>query len=542
MLPFNILKICCLLGLITVSGATEFVCPRFCNCDVYLKLNRAQCSGKRLISADVELTKFVQILDLSHNEITAIDNAVFKKYNHLRYLNLSHNAIQNLDLDSFSHLKRLEILDLSYNRLEYLDERLFERNRHLEKLSLEGNKFMSISNKPLLKSSSLRILNLRNSQLSYIPPTLFAELPNLTEVDLSENLLNTWRVEDFATLKHLSEVKLSQNVFKCSEDIQTKIEKLKTQHPGINIELKECVTTPKSLTLGSEKFQKMVMLDQSVTESEPINIFKQWRLNFESEEEFEDDDDDGDDLNGRFDEDDDTTTDLANNEWLRFAPDAVLCDIQKPKLCHSYRQCLVNLNTAWHEKRSMESFVSSESKFAFFLGAACGITVVICILTCSLCVKNCCESKRKDRLSQVEHAENDDNDEVNTQPLARQQLPPHVRRQPRRRPATHPPQRAPVIRYEGPVAENFLSRLFGRPARRQYYRTINQNTATLIRRLSRSNLFNNRLSQHFTERQNSTDVNNAEANTYSPSAPRPETPPPCYGDVVRVSDCEEGRK
>ncbi|XP_061397363.1 uncharacterized protein LOC133333044 [Musca vetustissima] len=538
MSPINILKLLCLLGLTTLTGATNFVCPRFCNCDVYLQLNRAQCSGKRLISADVELSKFVQILDLSHNEITAIDNAAFKKYNHLRYLNLSHNAIQNLDLDSFSHLKRLEQLDLSYNRLEYLDDRLFERNRHLVELNLEGNKFMSISNKPLLRSSSLRILSLRNSQLSFIQPTLFDELPNLTEVDVSENLLNTWRVEDFVTLRHLAQLKLSQNVFKCDVEIQKKIADLKAQKLGIQIELNECTATPKILSQGIEKFQKMVMLDQPINESEnPINIFKQWRLNFESEEDFDDDNDD----DKHFDEDDDdvNSANLANSEWLRFAPDAALCDTEKYKLCHSYRQCLVNLNTAWHEKRSMDSYVSSETKFAFFLGAACGITVVICILTCALCLKNCCESKRKDRLSDVEHSGSGD---VNTPALARQQLPPQIRRQPRRRVATsNPPQRAPVVRYEGPVAENFLSRLFGHPARRQYYRTINQNTATLIRRLSRSNLFNNRLSQHFADRQNSTDDNNADTNHYSPSAPRPETPPPCYGDVV-VSDCEEGRK
>lgn len=118
-----------------------------------------------------------------------------------------------------------------------------------------------------------------------------------------------------------------------------------------------------------------------------------------------------------------------------------------------------------------------------------------------------------------------------SQPLARPttQLPPQVRRQPRRRAA--PPPRA-VVRYEGPVGENFISRLFGRPARHQYYRTINQNTATLIRRLSRSNLFNNRLSQHFLDRQTSGEPSSPDGYASEPSAPRPETPPPCYGDVV----------
>lgn len=117
--------------------------------------------------------------------------------------------------------------------------------------------------------------------------------------------------------------------------------------------------------------------------------------------------------------------------------------------------------------------------------------------------------------------------------------------------------------------DNFLSRLFGRPARHQYYRTINQNTATLIRRLSRSNLFNNRLSQHFAAegREQHDRAATATDTTQAPTAPsspgseederfydevffgtetvvtpeqpaviefcnRPETPPPSYGDVV----------
>ena len=119
-------------------------------------------------------------------------------------------------------------------------------------------------------------------------------------------------------------------------------------------------------------------------------------------------------------------------------------------------------------------------------------------------------------------------------------MPPNIRRQPRRRPTAVA---RPIVRYEGPVTENFISRLFGRPARQQYYRSINQNTATLIRRLSRSNLFNNRLSQHFMERQTSSETPNSRSSeeyNYSPTAPRPETPPPSYGDVV-INNCPQDK-
>ncbi|XP_075153810.1 uncharacterized protein LOC142227255 [Haematobia irritans] len=505
------------------------VCPRFCKCDLYQNLNRAQCSSKNLISAEIEAPKIVQILDLSYNEIASIESTSFQKYYHVKYLNLSHNAIQTLDLDSFSQLKRILEIDLSYNRLEYMDERIFERNRRLININLEGNKFMTLETKPFLRSISLTTLNLRNSQLIFVHESLFSSLPNLNDLDLSQNLLNTFGVNDFLGLQNLKTLNLSGNSFKCTPPIKENVQLLRGQ--GLNVVIDQCqedsaeIIAPIESFRNNEKFQKMTLLEE-VEEPQP-DFLKQWHLTLDSEE----------DLDEQEDSSEITDSFLASSEWLRFAPDAVLCDSQKFKLCQSYRKCLGNLNTAWHEKRALDTFTSSEAKFSFFLGAACGITLVICILTCALCLKNCCASKKRDRFPEIEEQHEEG---IGTQPLARQNLPPQSRRPVRRR-APHPPNRTAMVRYEGPVGENFLSRLFGRPARSQYYRTINQNTATLIRRLSRSNLFNNRLSQHFADRQNSNETSSPEPQECLPSAPRPETPPPCYGDVV-VNGCDEHEK
>lgn len=298
-----------------------------------------------------------------------------------------------LDLYSFLHLRRIVDIDLSYNRLEYIDERLFEKNRLLERLNLEGNKFMSISGSPLLKTPSLRVLNLKKSQLSFVLDTMFSKMPNLIELDLSQNLLNTLRLEDFQNLKYLKILRLSENPFKCDQVLKDTLQTLRNQ--GVQVVSDQCednveLIAPATLKVPVEKFQKMVMKDE--VQIPEANLFKHWHLSLDSEEDLEDDEDIDED-NNEISETDDPS--LATSEWLRFAPDAALCEAPKHKLCQSYRKCLVNLNTAWHEKRSLDSFVSSEAKFAFFLGSACGITSVICLLICALCVKNCCDGKKR---------------------------------------------------------------------------------------------------------------------------------------------------
>lgn len=141
-------------------------------------------------------------------------------------------------------------------------------------------------------------------------------------------------------------------------------------------------------------------------------------------------------------------------------------------------------------------------------------------------------------------------------------VPPRARppRRPRRRPTT--PSDTTVATSEfyftSPNNENnFISRLFGRPARHQYYRTINQNAVTLIRSLSRTNLFVGRSNseRESSDRYQASVPSRPASNFYmevvTPSEPstaaqasarpvfpeRPETPPPKYGDIVS-SNCD----
>lgn len=129
------------------------------------------------------MSAFVEALDLSHNDITALDDKCFNVsydqvfincatfrictnclsfvfFQHLKRvttLHLDHNAIDTIDLDAFYSLKELKYLSLSYNRIEHFDRRILEQNTKLIALNLAGNNFMSIANQPILKSQSLEV-------------------------------------------------------------------------------------------------------------------------------------------------------------------------------------------------------------------------------------------------------------------------------------------------------------------------------------------------------------------------------------------------
>lgn len=160
------------------------------------------------------------------------------------------------------------------------------------------------------------------------------------------------------------------------------------------------------------------------------------------------------------------------------------------------------------------------------------------MVACTLCVTKCCKRK------QLENNKEDNElisanrefqffhvDRPQSLTVATNERPPPVpvrisSRRRRRRPPPPPPLNRSISSPAGETLKtvndfaSFVTRLFERPARHRYYRAFNENTAHLIRRLSRSSLVNNRLSQHFLNEtgrsrndRNNVAFNNREANT-----------------------------
>ncbi|XP_017099477.2 uncharacterized protein [Drosophila bipectinata] len=518
------LILCVVLQVCRSKTQSLTLCPKVCHCDFHLQRNRAICSAKRLISPNIEMPKSVELLDLSYNDITSIEDDSFQSNIHLLNLTLAHNSIHTLYADAFSELRRLRHLDLSYNRLEQVDEHLLESNTQLVQLNLEGNKLASLGSGPLLRSPSLRSLNLRNSQVSQLGNELLSALPQLRQLDLAQNMLLTLSATDFHAPRYLASLNVEENPLNCDRALIKVAASLRQR--GVEIFLSSCeqkeeVVSSQSEDVGTlfSPVRKSERLQQHSDSSspEPQSVVAIWRELDSSEED---------------------SSEQVDGEAASLND---VCEGSREKLCMRYKTCLERVS---HELLAgggsqfndeiipSHTYDEDDLKLAFVVGGATGACMIIFIITFALCLKSCCEMRKKKTRQEVVGEDSAPLD------ISQESLPtihtwtPQRTRHPRRsnpqRTRSQIPSRTLVRQPYGPQ-DNFVSRLFGRPARSQYVRTINQNTATLIRRLSRSNLFSSRdrePSRHPT------------APNTTARAPRPETPPPNYGDVVVIENCD----
>ncbi|XP_058814366.1 uncharacterized protein LOC131678321 [Topomyia yanbarensis] len=251
------------------------VCPKMCTCDMVEGLKRADCSHENLINTYTDVPTSVEILDLSINKISSVEDDSLMNYNNLVKLFLSDNSIQTLSLHAFSGLQNLEVLDLSHNRLEKLHEDLFENNDKLIDLNLSNNNFIYLENRPLLRSSSIMYLHMSDCKIPQLYESLFLYLPSLRTMDLSNNLMITLSKEPFIHLKKLRSIDLHENRWQCdSSSVRSTISWMKKRVASIQIE--NCFINPYK---SKSKFEKME-LDPGYSENknnrEEIVIEKVW--------------------------------------------------------------------------------------------------------------------------------------------------------------------------------------------------------------------------------------------------------------------------
>jgi Leucine-rich repeat (LRR) protein len=122
-------------------------------------------------------------LDLSHNELSDVNNAALARCASLRrlmlhnnslteifqlpislsHLDLSHNAISNIPpLETWPTMNSLLSLDLSYNVIEdSLERGAFSNLLTLQRLNLEGNGMTKVPWESLSELSTLQFLNMQ---------------------------------------------------------------------------------------------------------------------------------------------------------------------------------------------------------------------------------------------------------------------------------------------------------------------------------------------------------------------------------------------
>lgn len=225
-------------------------------------------SDHHLISPHVNIAKSVEILILSGNDITQIDNEALKELKEIINLSLSRNSISEIEIFAFVNLKKLSVLDLSENRLETssFDSRFLESNE-IKFLDFSRNKFMNAENSPLIRSKTLEVLLLRNSHLSHVHDRFFEKIPNLLNLDVSENLLLTIPNQAVKSLPQLQFINLEYNRFSC-DLISEMLQRLKKKKVVIKIDV--CGKNSRK-----PMFEKMIMLP-STPPPQDIDIDEVW--------------------------------------------------------------------------------------------------------------------------------------------------------------------------------------------------------------------------------------------------------------------------
>lgn len=61
----------------TFSKVIEIKCPSLCECDEFEDLRRASCINQKIVTIEADIPKEVQILDMSHNQISDLEESIF---------------------------------------------------------------------------------------------------------------------------------------------------------------------------------------------------------------------------------------------------------------------------------------------------------------------------------------------------------------------------------------------------------------------------------------------------------------------------------
>ncbi|KAJ1215474.1 hypothetical protein NDU88_003082, partial [Pleurodeles waltl] len=104
----------------------------------------ADCSHLKLKVIPPDLPINISVLDLSHNQLTALPSANLSRYKQLTQLFAGFNVISKLEPELCETLSLLQVLSLEHNELHKLDEKYFRFCGSLTELRLDSNRITEI--------------------------------------------------------------------------------------------------------------------------------------------------------------------------------------------------------------------------------------------------------------------------------------------------------------------------------------------------------------------------------------------------------------
>ena len=224
-------------------------CPAVCRCKWTSGKKSALCPDAGLTSLPPSLDPDMQLLDLSGNEIPALESETFKRAGllNLQKVFLRNAKIKEIHADAFKEMRILVEVDLSDNNITSLDSNTFFGNERLRIVILSGNPLGTIKSHQFPTLKHMRNLELQRCSLTEIHKLAFARLNELESLKLDNNLLQYVDVSVISSLTRLKTLSLDNNRWRCDCRLKEFRSWLMTDGPSRLYSVSQVCTAPERL-------------------------------------------------------------------------------------------------------------------------------------------------------------------------------------------------------------------------------------------------------------------------------------------------------
>ncbi|XP_022658555.1 leucine-rich repeat-containing protein 24-like isoform X2 [Varroa destructor] len=218
----------------TVSrAAASFSCHQSCHCIWRNGKMSATCTELGLAALPTELDEGVQVLNMSWNNLKALQNNQVANAGlvNLQKLYLSQNQLRELQEHAFYKMNNLVELDLSNNKLGAVPTNAFKHLVSLRHLLLKGNPITVLADASFAHLRSLSVLELSSCKIETVARDAFAQLGSLQVLKLDDNLISFISAHTMAPLSKLHGISLDGNAWNCDCRLRPFRDWLSQHHP-----------------------------------------------------------------------------------------------------------------------------------------------------------------------------------------------------------------------------------------------------------------------------------------------------------------------
>ncbi|XP_058811617.1 protein artichoke isoform X2 [Topomyia yanbarensis] len=187
-------------------------------------------------TSELQTLKNVKLLDMSYNQLMALDEGIFvgcrklqeisldgnklsavpvnsfKDLPALRLISLKNNLIENVSSESFTMANKLERIDLRFNRIHNLKPNAFASLLVMKELLLAGNLINTIDERAFMGADSIQKLDLSDNLIEEFPTAALSSIESLKVLNLSLNNIDKLESKHLHQLKNLQILDISRNV------------------------------------------------------------------------------------------------------------------------------------------------------------------------------------------------------------------------------------------------------------------------------------------------------------------------------------------